>query len=55
MTEEQLEAVFAQNDVAGFPQSSTSPSAPRTHVQMVSLEQFIAFAKASGPPPSPTT
>ena len=61
MTEEQLEAVFAQNDVAGFPAEVFQKSgvqgfpaeldiAERTeeHVQMVSLEKFIAFAKASG-------
>ena len=42
MSEEQLEAVFAQNGVAGFAERTEE------HVQMVSLEKFIAFAKASG-------
>ena len=48
MTEEQLEAVFAQNDVAGFPAELDIAERTEEHVQMVSLEKFIAFAKASG-------
>ena len=48
MTEEQLEAVFAQNGVAGFPAELDIAERTEEHVQMVSLEKFIAFAKASG-------
>ena len=48
LTEEQLEAVFAQNDVAGFPAELDIAERTEEHVQMVSLEKFIAFAKASG-------
>ena len=48
MTEKQLEAVFAQNDVAGFPAELDIAERTEEHVQMVSLEKFIAFAKASG-------
>ena len=48
MSEEQLEAVFAQNGVAGFPAELDIAERTEEHVQMVSLEKFIAFAKASG-------
>lgn len=48
MTEEQLEAVFAQNGVTGFPAELDIAERTEEHVQMVSLEKFIAFAKASG-------
>ena len=48
MTEEQLEAVFAQNGVQGFPAELDIAERTEEHVQMVSLEKFIAFAKASG-------
>ena len=48
MTEEQLEAVFAQNDVAGFPAELDIAERTEDHVQMMSLDKFIAFAKASG-------
>ena len=48
MTEEQLEAEFAQNGVAGFPAALDIAERTEEHVQMVSLEKFIAFAKASG-------
>ena len=48
MSEEQLEAVFAQNGVAGFPAELDIAERAEEHVQMVSLEKFIAFAKASG-------
>ena len=41
-------AVFAQNDVAGFPAELDIAERTEEHVQMVSLEKFIAFAKASG-------
>ena len=47
-SEEQLEAVFAQNGVAGFPAELDIAERTEEHVQMVSLEKFIAFAKASG-------
>ena len=48
MSEEQLEAVFAQNGVTSFPAELDIAERTEEHVQMVSLEKFIAFAKASG-------
>ena len=48
MTEEQLEAVFAQNGVAGFPAELDIAERTEDHVQMMSLDGLLGFAKASG-------
>ena len=48
MTEEQLEAVFAQNDVAGFPAELDIAERTEEHVQMLELADLLEFAKANG-------
>lgn len=48
MTADELQAVFAQNGVQGFAAELDIAERTEEHVQMVSLESFLAFAKASG-------
>ncbi len=48
MTEEQLQAVFAEQGVQGFVAELDIAERTEEHVQMMSLDTLLAFAKASG-------
>ena len=47
LNEDQLSEVFQKSGVQGFPAELDIAERTEEHVQMVSLEKFIAFAKAS--------
>ena len=47
-SEEELQAAFAEQDVQGFPAELDIAERTEDHVQMVSLESMLQFAKASG-------
>ena len=48
MTEDQLEAVFESKELAGFPAMLDIKERTEEHVQMLSLDDLLSFAKASG-------
>lgn len=47
-TEDQLKAAFAEHGLVGFPALLDVQERTEEHVQMLSLEDLLAFAKASG-------
>lgn len=48
MTEDQLKAVFESKELAGFPAMLDIKERTEEHVQMLSLDDLLSFAKASG-------
>ena len=48
MTEDQLKAVFDLKELAGFPAMLDIKERTEEHVQMLSLDDLLSFAKASG-------
>ncbi len=48
MSEEELKAVFAAHGVPGFPAELDIPERTEDHVQMMSLDALLDFAKANG-------
>ena len=48
MTEDQLKAVFDSKELAGFPAMLDIKERTEEHVQMLSLDDLLSFAKASG-------
>ena len=48
MTEDQLKAVFEAKELAGFPAMLDIKERTEEHVQMLSLDDLLSFAKASG-------
>ena len=48
MTEDQLKAVFESKELAGFPAMLDIKERTEEHVQMLSLDHLLSFAKASG-------
>ena len=48
MTEDQLKAVFESKELAGFPAMLDIKERTEEHVQMLSLDNLLSFAKASG-------
>lgn len=48
MTEDQLKAAFELKDLAGFPAMLDIKERTEEHVQMLSLDDLLSFAKASG-------
>ena len=48
MTEDQLKAAFEAKDIAGFPAMLDIKERTEEHVQFISLDDLLAFAKASG-------
>ena len=47
-TEDQLKAVFESKELAGFPAMLDIKERTEEHVQMLSLDDLLSFAKASG-------
>lgn len=47
-TAEELKAVFAEKEIQGFAAELDIAERTEEHVQMVALDEFLAFAKASG-------
>ena len=47
-TEDQLKAAFAEKGLAGFPALLDIKERTEEHVQMLSLDDLLAFAKANG-------
>lgn len=47
-TEDQLKAAFAEKGLAGFPALLDIKERTEEHVQMLSLDDLLSFAKASG-------
>ena len=47
-TEDQLKAVFESKELAGFPAMHDIKERTEEHVQMLSLDDLLSFAKASG-------
>ena len=47
-TEDQLKAAFEAKDIAGFPAMLDIKERTEEHVQFISLDDLLAFAKASG-------
>lgn len=48
MTEDQLKGVFESKELAGFPAMLDIKERTEEHVQMLSLDHLLSFAKASG-------
>lgn len=48
MTEDKLKAVFESKELAGFPAMLDIKERTEEHVQMLSLDDLLSFAKASG-------
>lgn len=48
MTEDQLKAVFESKELAGFPAMLDIKERTEEHVQMLSLDDLLSFATASG-------
>ena len=48
MTEDKLKAVFKSKELAGFPAMLDIKERTEEHVQMLSLDDLLSFAKASG-------
>lgn len=48
MTEDHLKAVFESKELAGFPAMLDIKERTEEHVQMLSLDDLLSFAKASG-------
>lgn len=48
MSEEELKDVFAQHKLPGFPAELDIPERTEDHVQMMSLDTLLEFAKANG-------
>ena len=47
-TEDQLKAAFEAKGIAGFPAMLDIKERTEEHVQFISLDDLLAFAKASG-------
>ena len=55
MSEEELACVFERLGIPGFPAELDIAERTEDHVQMMSLESLLAFAKANGAGRLPTT